>query len=326
MFGTLRRLDDVNPSTFALAVTPDVRASNWIKENLPKQAKFLVNSFLAYNGTLAVGSDGGIWIPLLAERSTNLPPITYGFEESFSEDYIQSTNEVISMVYEYGPTNPEVIEMLQEQNITHIYVGQRQGSVNYSGSGKLNPEELAASPNYEPLSSRSCVDLSSNTLTMNITVLTSSYPRYHGDGTAPFIKSLADNYFRLGHKVHVIAPYDPKVQAPESDGVIVHRFRYIIPKRYHIMGHAQAMEADIKLRPLSYLLLPFFMISEFVQLMRVAKATRSEIIHVHWVLPNGPMAVLASMILRIPFVLSLHGSDIYFAKKFKLFGKVAGGV
>jgi glycosyltransferase involved in cell wall biosynthesis len=161
---------------------------------------------------------------------------------------------------------------------------------------------------------------------MKIAVLTSSYPRYPGDGTAPFVKSMAENIVWLGHKVVVVAPYDPKVRRMESGGVQVHRFRYVIPQRYHIMGHAQAMEADVRIRPLSYLLLPLFMIFEFLQLLRVAIINKSEIIHVHWVLPNGPAAMLVSMILRIPYVLSLHGSDVYIAKKNKLFGLVAGWV
>jgi hypothetical protein len=148
-FGISRRLRDINPDIYALVARPDVSASNWIRENLPKQSKFLVNSFLAYNGTLAVGSDGGLWVPLLAERATTLPPITYGFEKSLTEDNIQTTNQLIDMVLKLGPTNPEVIEKLREQNITHVYIGQRRGRVNYSGSGTLNPEELEADPHFQ---------------------------------------------------------------------------------------------------------------------------------------------------------------------------------
>lgn len=159
---------------------------------------------------------------------------------------------------------------------------------------------------------------------MRITVLTSSYPRFFGDGTAPFVKSLAESMVKLGHRVSVIAPYDPKVKQVDSAGVHVYRYRYVFPERYHIMGHAQAMEADVKIRPISFLILPLFLLSAFIHLWRIATKTRTDILHVHWVLPNGPVAMLVSKITRIPYILSLHGSDVYFAKKNKLFGWVAG--
>jgi hypothetical protein len=54
-------------------------------------------------------------------------------------------------VLDLGPTDPEVIQMLQEQGVTHVYIGQRRGRVNYSGPDTLDPSELSANSHYQPV-------------------------------------------------------------------------------------------------------------------------------------------------------------------------------
>ena len=64
---------------------------------------------------------------------------------------------------------------------------------------------------------------------MRIVFLTSSYPRFPGDGTAPFVKSIAENLVIQGHEVEVVAPYEFDVLPMDTRGVKVHGFRYIWP-------------------------------------------------------------------------------------------------
>jgi len=154
---------------------------------------------------------------------------------------------------------------------------------------------------------------------MRIAVLTSSYPRFPGDGTAPFVKSLAESMARRGHDITVVAPYDPAIQPDLENSVKVYRFRYIWPPRWHIMGHARSLESDVRLKLGTYFLLPLFLLAAFIKLMRVTREQNSEIIHAHWVLPNGPAAALTSKLRGIPLVISLHGSDIYVARKKRIF-------
>ena len=161
---------------------------------------------------------------------------------------------------------------------------------------------------------------------MRITILTSSYPRFPGDGTAPFIQSIAEHLIKIGHEVEVVAPYDTEVQVDESAKVKVHRFRYIWPARWHIMGHTRSLQADVRLRPLVFFLLPFFLLGAWIKLTQVARVQKSQLIHVNWVLPNGPVAALVSAIQGIPFVVSLHGSDVFIAQRNPIYRSVAGWV
>ena len=163
---------------------------------------------------------------------------------------------------------------------------------------------------------------------MRIAVLTSSYPRFNGDGAAPFVKSIVENMSRLGHEIEVVAPFDPAVDVTQKEPAsnldpTVHRFRYIWPDQLHIMGHARAMEADVRLRPLALFLIPLYLLGAFIKLYQVTGSQKTEIIHVHWVIPNGPIAACVAALRHIPFVVSLHGSDIFFSLQNRLFGGVA---
>jgi glycosyltransferase involved in cell wall biosynthesis len=149
---------------------------------------------------------------------------------------------------------------------------------------------------------------------MRIAVIASSYPRFEGDGTAPFVKSISESLHKIGNEVEVVAPYDPLVDENTPNLVKVHRFKYTLRKNSHIMGHARALDSDIKLKKSVYLLLPFFILFSFIKLLRVTKNQKSQIIHAHWVIPNGLTALIVSKIRKIPLVISLHGSDIFIAK------------
>lgn len=158
---------------------------------------------------------------------------------------------------------------------------------------------------------------------MRIAVLTSSYPRFLGDGAAPFVQSICEQLAQLGHQVHVVAPYDPAVRFSDQSVVQVRRFRYIVPARWHMMGHARALDADTRLQPLAFLLLPLFLVFGALELARVTQRQGSDLIYAHWVLPNGPIAVTVAWWRRIPVLISLHGSDIFIARRNRIFGAVA---
>lgn len=145
------RIRDVHPDQYALATRADIRAAEWIKENLPQESKILVNSFFAYGGTVIVGSDGGWWIPALTERKINLPPMPYTTERGPIADYAQYVNELRWLIEEKGYTSPEVIDELQRRGIEYAYIGQKRGRVNYAGPVVMNADEMIASGLYEPV-------------------------------------------------------------------------------------------------------------------------------------------------------------------------------
>jgi hypothetical protein len=149
--GAHERILDLDPDEFALVTRPDLRAAAWIQENIPAQARFLVNSFFAFNDTTVVGSDAGWWLPLLAKRGTTLPPINYAFEDYQQAGSGPLINALTKKIQKKGLEDPEVLDWLKELQVTHIYIGQQQGRVNYSGPNVFDPQQLIKSNHFRPV-------------------------------------------------------------------------------------------------------------------------------------------------------------------------------
>jgi len=161
---------------------------------------------------------------------------------------------------------------------------------------------------------------------MRITFITTSYTRYPGDVIAPFVKSIAQGLVTLGNEIEVVAPYDVEVDTTTPEDIKVHRFRYIWPKQWHIMGHARSMHSDRRLRPAAFFLIPLFLVFSTLSLWKVVTKNKSQLIYAHWILPNGLPAAIVAMIKKIPLVISLHGSDVYIAKVNPVFRFVARSI
>ncbi|HHX44923.1 MAG TPA: hypothetical protein GX714_13195 [Chloroflexi bacterium] len=150
-WGATQRLAQPNPAAHALVTRPDVRAAQWIARNTPDDARFLVNSFFAYEGSSVVGSDAGWWLPLLAGRATTLPPLTYVSEEGPRPAYRLWVNGLTAALQGVRLDDAELLAALREHGVTHVYIGQRQGRVNYSGPDVLDPARLADSALFRPI-------------------------------------------------------------------------------------------------------------------------------------------------------------------------------
>jgi len=146
--GARARMGDIFISQHALVTRPDLKAMKWIEQNTRTDARFLVNSFFAYGGTAIVGSDGGWWLPVLAKRANTVPPLTYGTEKEPWPGYRRWVNELTQQLQGADMAAPATITLLGERGITHVYIGQQQGRVNYSGPDALKPESLLASPYF----------------------------------------------------------------------------------------------------------------------------------------------------------------------------------
>lgn len=149
LWGFGRRMGDLHPKDHALVTRPDVRAAEWIEAHTPSDARFWVNSFVAFGGGAVVGSDGGWWLPLLANRSNTVPPLNYSTDLPPNSDYRQRINTLQQQVKKHGLDSPTAVSLLRQEKITHIYIGQRQGSVNSSPEQTINPAQLLEHPNYD---------------------------------------------------------------------------------------------------------------------------------------------------------------------------------
>jgi len=148
-YGFSNRYKEIDPFSHSIVTVPDLRAADWIEANTSNSSQFLVNGFFAYGDTLVVGSDGGWWLPMTAHRGNTVPPINYASEESNQNDFLGYVNDLYNKFRIQNIIDPQFISKLKARGITHVYIGQRKGRVNYSGPHVLQPGAMLLSDNYD---------------------------------------------------------------------------------------------------------------------------------------------------------------------------------
>jgi glycosyltransferase involved in cell wall biosynthesis len=152
---------------------------------------------------------------------------------------------------------------------------------------------------------------------LHILMLASSYPKYAGEATAPFIEEIAAGLVRRGHRVDVVLPFHPELRrAPVERGVRLHVFHYSPLAQLNVWGYAGALQGDVGLKGAALAVAPLALSASAAALWRQTRRGHSfDLIHAHWGLPNGPPAALVARARHLPLVVSLHGSDVYLAEK-----------
>ena len=144
----------------------------------------------------------------------------------------------------------------------------------------------------------------------NLLIVTSTFPRWKNDTDPPFVFELAKR-LTDAFNITVLAPNYPGALAEEAiEGLRVYRFRYFL-KKFEILAGSEGILPTLKKNRLFYLLVPFFILAEFIALLKLIRKTKPAIIHAHWILPQGFVSALAHKITGVPFVVTTHGGDIY---------------
>jgi len=142
--------------------------------------------------------------------------------------------------------------------------------------------------------------------------LTSNFPRWEGDSTTPFVLNLARDLGPLGWDVDVLAPHAPgAAQAEELEGIRVKRFRYLWPESMETVCYRGGALINLRQDKSNYLKLPMFLVAELLATLRSTLAADYDLVHSHWVLPQGFVGLLAARMARLPLVVTVHGGDIF---------------
>ncbi|MDQ7029871.1 MAG: hypothetical protein Q9O62_08900 [Ardenticatenia bacterium] len=149
-WGSVRQARIVDP--FFQMITPsDLAAFEWIRSNIPPDARFLVNGFLAYNDSVVVGSDAGWWLPLYTQRANTVPPLLYAVERLAPGVNREAFRQLEIDVRASGGDPTRLRELMCRAQVTHIYLGERRGQVGF-GATPLIPEAwLTDNPDFELL-------------------------------------------------------------------------------------------------------------------------------------------------------------------------------
>jgi len=159
-------------------------------------------------------------------------------------------------------------------------------------------------------------------MTMKILVLTSTYSRRQGDTVPRFVDNLC-HYLARENDVHVLAPHAPGIPREEIlEGIPVTRFKYCI-ENWQTLAYDGGILPSLKQNYWRALLIPLFLASQCLHTIRLMRQHRYDIVHAHWIIPQGLVAVVARLLApgRPALVLTSHGGDL-FALKGKLLARL----
>jgi len=146
----------------------------------------------------------------------------------------------------------------------------------------------------------------------NLLVLTSTFPRWEGDKEPPFVFELSKR-LTTHFNVHLLAPHSPNAQLKENIANIeITRFKYFFI-RFQTLAYNGGILANLKRNPWLYLLVPLFILGECISLYKLLKNKDFSVIHAHWIIPQGLVAILVTRLMKkqIPIVCTSHGGDLY---------------
>ena len=148
---------------------------------------------------------------------------------------------------------------------------------------------------------------------LDLLFLTQTYPRFPGDTAGPFIEDLARALVRAGDRVTVLVPHAAGLPpAWTAGGVEVVAFRYA-PEKREVLGYGRTLHADERLRRGAALLAPLYGLGARAALRRQLAGRRFDLVHAHWIVPNGVAAAAAAG--AAPLAIGLHGSDVFLAER-----------
>lgn len=100
----------------------DLLVMNWIENNLPTDALFVVNALqFDWSPGWMIGSDAGYWIPLLSNRGSVMLPMVY-FMEWVNPVAIQRLEQIYQVTdSREGGIADSRCSTLKKYNITHIF-------------------------------------------------------------------------------------------------------------------------------------------------------------------------------------------------------------
>lgn len=148
--------------------------------------------------------------------------------------------------------------------------------------------------------------------TGRILCLTSNFPRWAGDATTAFVLHLAQDLQELGWQITVLAPHAEGAHRQEyMEGIEVCRFRYLLPSRWQTVCYQGGALINLRKNRWNYAKLPALLFCEWLQTTRHLQTGKFDLLHSHWLLPQGLVGGLAAAPFGVPHVCTVHGGDVF---------------
>jgi glycosyltransferase involved in cell wall biosynthesis len=103
--------------------------------------------------------------------------------------------------------------------------------------------------------------------------------------------------------------------------VYFHPYRYSPMESWTPWGFSESLEGGTRIRKPLYALAPLVVVAALRTARSVLAEGGFDLVHVHWVVPNGPIGARTASSHGLPLVVSLHGSDVAVSERSRAIGR-----
>jgi glycosyltransferase involved in cell wall biosynthesis len=144
----------------------------------------------------------------------------------------------------------------------------------------------------------------------NVLVLASTFPRWKDDSTPSFVFDLCRELSKK-YRIHVLVPHAKGALKHEKmSNVEVSRYQYF-SKSSQKVAYGAGIIPNIKSSFLAKIQVPSFLASQYASASSLIKKEKPQLIHAHWIIPQGVIGALLKKKYRIPLITTIHGSDLF---------------
>jgi phosphatidyl-myo-inositol dimannoside synthase len=146
-------------------------------------------------------------------------------------------------------------------------------------------------------------------------MVTHTYPRFPGDGTAPFLEPIVRGLSERGHSIDLLLPQSREFQFSSGQDLRFLPYRYSPLGRWSPWGFGNSLRSDAQIRKSVLLMSPLIVLALRSRIARLMNEHRYELVHAHWAVPNGWLSAGAARRRDVPLLVSLYGSDVSIAER-----------
>ena len=150
---------------------------------------------------------------------------------------------------------------------------------------------------------------------ISVLMTTSTLPRWKGDAEQNIVFKIAKNIKAYSSRldITILAPSYPGALFHEKiDGIEIIRYRYFL-NRHEKLCYNGGIMANVRQNKLIIFLIPFLLFFQLLNIIKINKKKKIDIIHAHWIIPQGIIAAIYKKLFnkKIKLIVNAHGVDVY---------------
>lgn len=145
----------------------------------------------------------------------------------------------------------------------------------------------------------------------NVLVTASTFPRWDKD-TIPGFVDILSRKLSKDNNIIVLAPHYPGAKTHETfEKMEIYRFKYFFPENLQRLCYDGGILPNLKRSFLAKIQVPFFLLSQMFSMIWLVHKRNIDLVHAHWVIPQGFIAAILKKIYKIPLIITVHAGDIF---------------